>query len=302
MTAAEVGRRFGTSRQAVQKRIDAENWTKTGKVAAPDGGEVVEVAAAPESTTFDNQTKPKITPKGNRKLTEAEWLAARTEWEDDERKSPLFIAEKYGVPLKTVKDRITTHKWTRRIHKQLVHIPRARPPWRPTQFREEFTQMLIDYFKKPAFKLRGVDEANGIRGCIDKAFLLPMLEDFAESIGVHPQRLYEWATRTSPDGKLKHPDFADALDRARNMQDITLVRGGIAGVYNGTFAVMAARNRMGWRNEVEVEKTEDEAYPDRAVLDAIYAKVTAGKKERDEAAKNRVIPDVFNINSETNTK
>jgi hypothetical protein len=224
----------------------------------------------------DGQAKKKP-GKGKREskwriLTPDEWLKAREEWEADERLSAAWIAEKYGVALKTVKDRITTEKWIRRIHKQLVHVPRPRPPWRPTMYRPEFVQMLLDFFARPAFQVAGNDPERGVSGAIVGAYIFPTLERFAATIGVTDTTLWNWATEKDRDGKPKHPDFLDAYKRAKNIQKAVLIEGGMAGVFNSPFAQLAARNLGGWRQDPEHEEQADENYPDKAALDRIYQK------------------------------
>ncbi len=226
-------------------------------------------------------------------LSAKRWLAAREEWEADERLSAAHIAEKYGTTWRAVKGRIHSEKWTRRIHKQLVPIPKPRPPWRPPVFREEFADQLVEYFSKPAFIYAEAtaDNPKG-NGTIIGAKDFPTLTEFACMIGVTRETLHDWATAKSPNGQPRFAAFSYAYKKARDYQETILVKGGLASVFQPAFAIFTAKNIIGWRNEVEVEKPDDDAYPTREELDRIYAKVTAGRKEWNEAAKNRVIPGV----------
>jgi hypothetical protein len=131
---------------------------------------------------------------------------------------------------------------------------------------------LLKYFSSPVFELVGADKETGFRGVMTGAGPFPTLERFAAEIGVHRQRLHEWATEKGPDGVLRHPDFADAYAIARTIQAATLIEGGMAGVFNSPFAQLTARNLIGWRQDPEHEEEVTEDYPDRATLEAIYQK------------------------------
>ncbi|GEM_PF-1910681 len=300
MSAADVGKRFGVSKQAVQKKIDSQKWTKAPKVAGETVSEVVEIVATTKSTTSDNQIdNQQDSGQGKKRLTEAQWLEARIEWEGDERKTNGFIAEKYGVSIRAVKERINVDGWTRRIHKQMVHVPKPRPPWRPTAYTEDLPDRLIAYFRQPAFEVVGADQNSGIRGKIVNAYVFPTLERFADSIGVCRDTLHSWASETDAGGKLKRPAFSDAYARARNLQVAIAAEGIFAEVFKSAAVTLAMRNLLGWRTEIEQEKQDDDAYPSREELDRMYAKVTANSKEWNEAAKNRVIPDPYRAYQQT---
>ncbi|WP_428383625.1 hypothetical protein [Nevskia ramosa] len=213
-------------------------------------------------------------------LTPAKWLAARVMWEADHRKNASFIADEFGTTIRAVNDHIKRDGWTREIHKQMVHVPAPpppKPPWRPREFREEFADMLIDYFREAAFEVVAVevvdakDNRRRTKAKIVDGFMFPTMEAFADSIDVSAKTLAVWANEKTTKGELRNARFSEAFTRAKELQASILVRGGLAGVYNPAVSIFAAKNLLGWRNEVEaVDDSGAELYPAREALDEAY--------------------------------
>lgn len=232
-------------------------------------------------------------------MTPDKWKAARAMWEANDKCSRAFIADEFGVSLQAVTDRIRHERWTRESQKQLVHVPRPaapRPPWRPTEFREEFADMLIAYFREAALEIvecEVVDKANNARHTKRKiigAFEFPMIETFADTIDVSAKTLYAWSVERNKDGSLRYPYFSAAYERARELQSAILVRGGLAGVYNPAVSIFAAKNLLGWRDRIDApaEDTGSIAEADKAELDNAYQRALDKRREQDAMIADRL--------------
>lgn len=109
-----------------------------------------------------------------------------------------------------------------------------KPFGRPTKYRPEYCQQLLDYFTLDPYK-QLVDEDNNPTGLPPK---FPTIERFSESIGVVKNTVYDWAK--------KHTDFSDALKRARDKQKAFLTEAAMAGIYDRTFILFASKNLINW--------------------------------------------------------
>ena len=74
---------------------------------------------------------------------------------------------------------------------------------------------------------------------------LPTIEYWCVINKIHTQRVYEWAEI--------HPEWADALARARAWQKHLLIQGGLLGVYESKFAQFASINLTDMRNTIMME-------------------------------------------------
>lgn len=98
----------------------------------------------------------------------------------------------------------------------------------------------------------------------------PTLSRFASKIGVTRDTLYEWAHGRNTDGTPKHPDFSYAYARAKDLQDALLTEGGMMGVYEPRFASLAAKNVIGWKDQVETTGEVVHSGVDTKKLDELY--------------------------------
>lgn len=132
---------------------------------------------------------------------------------------------------------------------------------RPTKYREEFVEMLLDYFGQPPIKtITTVDkEGNTVEKTVPALF--PTLARFAANIGVTTETLHDWATAKTPEGQLRNENFSYAYKKAKDLQQANLVEGTLAGAYNSTFAIFTAKNVLGWRDKVEQEITGKDGAP-----------------------------------------
>jgi hypothetical protein len=108
---------------------------------------------------------------------------------------------------------------------------------RPTKYRKEHCQAILDFFNKPATKTvkqtwiskAGIKEAD-----VEVAIPLPTIEGFALSIGTSKQSVITWTEQ--------HPEFLDAYTRAKTAQKEILIQNALAGRYVEGFAKFVAIN------------------------------------------------------------
>lgn len=137
----------------------------------------------------------------------------------------------------------------------------VRPIGRPTVFREEFAQQLIDYFNIDAYTEKVELNKDGNPVVVKVANKFPTLARFATMIGVTRETLHDWATKKNDDGELKYPDFSYAYKRAKDYQEAILVEGTMLNVFNAPFSIFTAKNVLGWRDKTEQEITGKDGEP-----------------------------------------
>lgn len=103
----------------------------------------------------------------------------------------------------------------------------------------EYCEQLIEFFDQPAYKI--VTGEKGETAVIPND--LPLFSSFAKSIKVSQLRLRQWAK--------VHPDFKEAMDLARDMQESTLITNSLRGLYASSPANFAAKNLLGWTDRVQ---------------------------------------------------
>jgi hypothetical protein len=146
---------------------------------------------------------------------------------------------------------------------------------RPSDYRPEFVSEMISYFDIEVERVIEVDvqDKDGKTRTEQKvvANTFPTLTRFAAKIGVTRQTLHDWATAKEKDGSPKYPDFSYAYARAKDSQESLLVEGGMAGVYEARFAVFAAKNLAGWKDQVETTGEVVHTMAAASELDDLYA-------------------------------
>lgn len=147
-----------------------------------------------------------------------------------------------------------------------------RPAHRPVKYRDEFPQMLRDYFNRKPYKLVKVVDRSGRTRKVRQPNLPPTLARFAAMIGVSRETIHAWATDKLEDGKtLRYPDFSDAVSYAKAAQEACLMEGGVIGVYNPFLTQFALKNYSDLKDKVESAALVEYRFPDEAELDRIYA-------------------------------
>lgn len=152
---------------------------------------------------------------------------------------------------------------------------------RPTKFRPVFATMIVEHFDKEPFTEVDVPQPSGLTKRQRMATDLPTLSSFAKTIGVSVDTLGRWATEVLADGGMRHPDFAEAYARAREMQEALIVRGGLLGLYEPRTVQAALKNLHGWQDQ-PAQKVAVAAIS-REELDRIYGKAMERSRERMEA-------------------
>lgn len=129
---------------------------------------------------------------------------------------------------------------------------KKRGPGQPTKFKPEYVQALRDFFSVDAGSLEEVESSRGDVQFIQKPTPLPMFEDFARSLDVTYETVYNWAHRTDDEGELVHPEFAEAYRDAKAHQKRILVHNGLLGGYQQAFSIFTAKNILGWRDKQDI--------------------------------------------------
>jgi len=157
---------------------------------------------------------------------------------------------------------------------------------RPTAYRPEFAEQIVDFFDKQPFTEVDVLHPNGLVKRQRMATDPPMLADFAKSIGVSKTTVDNWATALDDGGHPRHALFFEAYARAREMQEALFVRGGALGLYDPRFLSMMMKNLCGWQDQptraVEVAPISKEELERTyvRVMEAAHDRMDALMKER----------------------
>lgn len=125
---------------------------------------------------------------------------------------------------------------------------------RPSLYDPKYCDMIIEYFDRPPYvevKKTVMTSGGPIEMPVNEATDFPTLAGFARSIGVHRETLLNWAK--------EHDAFFDALKKAKNIQEDYIQTNGMKGLVNTPFVIFAAKNIIGWRNEPEEKKEDDES-------------------------------------------
>jgi hypothetical protein len=146
---------------------------------------------------------------------------------------------------------------------------------RPTKYKKEYAQDLLDYFKKnlKAYEREVVPNGEGRTRTEVTPLDLPTFQEFAAiHCNVCVDTLLEWTKAKNEDGSLKFPSFSEAYKRARDIQTAILIKGGMVGVYDARFAGLASKNLIGWSEKVESTVTEvpGMTIQEKADLEATY--------------------------------
>lgn len=124
---------------------------------------------------------------------------------------------------------------------------KKKPPHRPTDWRVEYNQKIIEYFSdKVGDPFREVEDEKGRVQLIPER--VPTFEKFADSIGVNCDTVVEWAKE---DNKAKYPGFSAAYARAKQLQKDFILSCGMAGAGNPQFAIFMLKNNHGMKDTTD---------------------------------------------------
>lgn len=124
---------------------------------------------------------------------------------------------------------------------------------RPTLYKKNFVYEVDKYL---AFCVDEEKEFHKTRGTNSNTYErivnvnLPMIEGFAEYLGVSKKSLYEWEGL--------YPEFSHALDKIRLANHNALIRGSLSGTYNPVIGKLMLSHNHGYKEKTDVT-TNDQA-------------------------------------------
>lgn len=121
----------------------------------------------------------------------------------------------------------------------------TRKTGRPTKYKPEYCQKIIEFFDVPLLELY----KDNLGLTKEKPTSLKFLFEFAKSIGVNDDTLNEWSH--------KHVEFSAALKAVEKLRERHLVNNALEGRYNSTAFIFTMKNILGWRDKSEVEHSGD---------------------------------------------
>lgn len=107
-------------------------------------------------------------------------------------------------------------------------------------YNEEYPSRLLAFFDIAPFKITEVQKKDGTVSLLETACELPTFEAFAKTLGTTRHMLKKWEE--------KYPAFAQAADKARDLQSDILIQNSLRGNYSASFAVFTAKNLLGWKD------------------------------------------------------
>lgn len=118
---------------------------------------------------------------------------------------------------------------------------------RPSSYRPEYAQQMVDYFDQPAWDVTNPD------GSVTEGFF-PTLAGFCCEINVTKVTLRGWANAKDMDGTPLWPEFLSAFEHCKERQEQVFSQGYMRGKYfNPMIGTLIAKNLMDWRDKQEIE-------------------------------------------------
>lgn len=111
------------------------------------------------------------------------------------------------------------------------------PGGRPSDYKPEYCQMMLDHFNQPLYIIKKKEIASGGRKVIveeEKPNSMPTFERFALSIGAVHNTLRNWCK--------EYPEFLSAYSACKDIQKNFILEHGMMGGYNAGFAKFVAIN------------------------------------------------------------
>ena len=143
----------------------------------------------------------------------------------------------------------------------MTEIVEKRPVGRPTSYKYEYVDQLIEFFDTSVYTIKTTYDKEGNEKVEKVLNPFPTLARFATKLGVTRETLHDWATLKDANGELRYPEFAYAYKRAKDYQEALLVEGAIGGMYQANFSIFTAKNVLGWRDKTEQEITGKDGEP-----------------------------------------
>ena len=128
------------------------------------------------------------------------------------------------------------------------------PGGRPSKYKPEFCESLVEFFSVEPFTEREIEHfKGGKKSWTDiKRFAnrLPTLRRWAKSVDVGISTVYRWVDK---DSDVFQAEFRDAFNEAKELRKWFLIENGLQGLYNSYFAVFVAKNITDMRDTHEVK-------------------------------------------------
>lgn len=121
----------------------------------------------------------------------------------------------------------------------------------PTKYDPKYCDELIELFNRELFNIEEIDvleKGRWVKKKIKVPCLIPTLERFAINIGVTRSTLNNWGAA--------HPEFLEAMEKAKEMAKDILIQHTAMGNYKEKFAIFYMTNVTDLRERV-VEQKED---------------------------------------------
>lgn len=127
------------------------------------------------------------------------------------------------------------------------------PVGRPTKYRPEYCQEIIEHFDIPLYKTVEVEKmsASGVVKTLteQRPNDFPTLYSFCRKIGVSADVLADWGR--------EHPEFLRSLNICKGIQAEFLTKHGLSGGYVSSFAKFIAVNVTDYVDKSEVRTEND---------------------------------------------
>jgi hypothetical protein len=131
----------------------------------------------------------------------------------------------------------------------LKEIEEKRKEGRPTKYKKEYCDEIITFFDRELYHKELIEVKVKGGGTKEEFREVPndiaFFSEFARKIGVTTSSLDRWVH--------KYPEFRDAYKKAQQIQKEFLIKNGLAGRYNPTFAIFTAKNITDMRDKQEVD-------------------------------------------------
>ena len=122
------------------------------------------------------------------------------------------------------------------------------PAGRPSKFRPEYCQAIIDFFsvqpyeeKEVTVKYKNGDERTEVKEVPND---LPLFSMFAMSIKTSHVTILAWCK--------EFPEFLKAYEDSKALQERFLMVNTLRGNYEQPFAIFTAKNILGWRDTQDI--------------------------------------------------
>lgn len=174
----------------------------------------------------------------------------------------MAAKKKSGKSLQKQKQR-TAIKNNGTIHGEPEH--NKKKIGRPTAYRPEYCQQLIDYFSVDPMEIIKDAEVDGKVKLERLPAKMPWFAGFARKIGVNIDTLHEW--------KKNYEEFSEAYKIAKELQREFLVEIGLSGKTSASFVIFTMKNVCGWRDERDLKlkkAKEDKELTDAELDEAIF--------------------------------